>query len=68
MTCPMDNSPLGQLIPWTTGPMENWPHGQLAPWTMGPETTGSKDNFPMDNLPTHRQLAPWTTRPVELTP
>jgi hypothetical protein len=30
----MDNSPHGQLTPWTTRPMDNSPHGQLAPVLM----------------------------------
>ncbi len=48
---PMDNSPHGQLAPWTTRPMDNSPQGQLAPWQLAPQTTRPTDNSPHDNSP-----------------
>ncbi len=35
----MDNSPHGQLAPWTTRLTDNSQHGQLDPWTTRPMTT-----------------------------
>jgi hypothetical protein len=57
--CPVNNSPHGQLIPWTSRPMKAHPR-QLAPWQL------ALWQFAYEQLP-HRHLAPITTCPIRIS-
>jgi hypothetical protein len=54
----MDNSPYGQLAPWTR-PMDNSPHGQLVPLTSRPMDISAHGHFAQGCF------APQKTRPMD---